>query len=96
MTPGRVRAARALAIVADFVQIVAMPVFSEGVLSPANDVLDVGIALAMTWLLGWHWAFLPGFLAELVPVWGLVPNWTAAVFLATRQQHTAPPIRDVN
>ena len=35
-------------------------------------------------LVGWHWAFLPTFLAELIPFFDLVPTWTAAVFLATR------------
>jgi hypothetical protein len=36
-------------------------------------------------LLGWHWAFLPTFAAELVPGLDLFPTWTAAVFFATRQ-----------
>jgi len=83
-TPRRVRAARAIAIGADFLQIVVFPVFWPGLASIVNDALDAAVALAMLVLVGWHWAFLPTFLAELVPFLDLVPTWTAAVFLATR------------
>jgi hypothetical protein len=41
-------------------------------------------------LLGWHWAFLPTFAAELVPGLDLFPTWTTAVFFATRQMNSAP------
>ncbi len=84
MTPGRVRAARGIAIAADFLQIVVFPVFLPGAASIVNDALDAAVALAMLALVGWHWAFLPTFLAELVPFFDLVPTWTAAVFFATR------------
>ena len=33
----------------------------------------------LTYLLGWHWEFLPSFLAKLVPGVDLVPLWTLAV-----------------
>jgi hypothetical protein len=79
----RIRAARAIAMLADLAEIVVFPAFMEGFLSPANDVLDVAVAVVLTRLLGWHWAFLPSFLAEMVPVVGLVPTWTAAVFYVT-------------
>ena len=62
---------------------------SWGALSPVNDALDVGVGLALTWLLGWHWAFLPSFLSELIPIWDLVPTWTAAVWFVT--SGTLPP-----
>jgi hypothetical protein len=83
LTPGRIRAARAIAMLADLTEIVVFPAFMEGLLSPANDALDVAVAVTLTWLLGWHWAFLPSFLAEMIPVVGLVPTWTAAVFYVT-------------
>jgi len=83
-SPGRVRAARIIAILADLTQIVLLPAFGPGVTSPWNDSLDLAVAALMTWLVGWHWAFLPTFLSELVPLWDLVPTWTAAVFFATR------------
>jgi hypothetical protein len=33
----------------------------------------------MVYLLGWHWEFLPSFVAKLVPGIDLVPFWTMAV-----------------
>ena len=83
LTPGRIRVARAIAMLADLAEIVVFPAFMEGFLSPANDVVDVAVAVALTRILGWHWVFLPSFLAEMIPVVGLVPTWTAAVFYVT-------------
>lgn len=68
-----------LAMVADALQIILFPLFSEGVLSPADDVLDVAVALMLGRLIGWHWEFLPSFLTELVPGVDMVPFWTLAV-----------------
>ena len=84
MTPRRVFAARTIAIAADVIQFALSPAFSEGVLSPVDGLLDIAVAGALTALVGWHWAFLPSFAAELVPFVDLVPTWTAAVFIATR------------
>ena len=78
--PGsRFRAAMTLAIIADALQIVVFPLFVEGALSPADDVLDLAVAAVLVRLLGWHWEFLPAFAAELVPGVDLVPFWTLAV-----------------
>jgi hypothetical protein len=74
-----------LAIVADALQIVVFPLFVEGALSPADDLLDFGIAAVLVHLLGWHWEFLPAFLAELVPGVDLVPFWTMAVINVYRK-----------
>lgn len=90
LTPGRVWTARALAVAADAVQIIGFPLFAGGAASPWNDALDFLVALAMTFLVGWHWAFLPSFFAELVPGLDLVPTWTLAVFFATRAKTPAP------
>jgi hypothetical protein len=80
ISPGsRFRAAMALAIIADALQIVVFPLFVEGALSPADDVLDFGVAALLVNLLGWHWEFLPSFFAKLVPGVDLVPFWTLAV-----------------
>src|SRR5262252_6828730 len=49
----RVWIARVLALAVDAVQIVFMPMFGEGIVSPFNDVLDVIVGLAMVWLVGW-------------------------------------------
>ena len=86
ISPGsRFRAAMILAIIADALQIVVFPVFVEGALSPADDVLDFGIAALLVNLLGWHWEFLPSFLAKLVPGVDLVPFWTLAVLNVYRK-----------
>ena len=75
-----------VAVVADVLQFVALPVFGEGVLSVADVALDIAVAAALSKLIGWHWAFLPTFAVELVPGLDLFPTWTAAVFYVTRQR----------
>jgi hypothetical protein len=84
LPPGRRRVAFLLAMGVDLVQWIALPLFMWGAASPANDALDVAIALVMTRLIGFHWAFLPTFVAELMPIVDLVPTWTLAVWIATR------------
>ena len=78
------RMAWAVAMVADAIQIVALPLFAPGILSPANTALDVCTAIILVRLLGWHWALLPGLLAELTPGLDVFPTWTASVFFVTR------------
>src|SRR5512142_2156416 len=67
------RTALGIALFADVLQIVLFPLFGEGALSPGDDLLAIAVAWVLTRLLGWHWAFLPTFMAELVPVLDLVP-----------------------
>jgi len=86
----RFRAAVVLAMVADALQIIVFPLFSEGALSPADDLLDIAVAAVLVHLLGWHWEFLPAFAAELIPGVDLVPFWTLAVLNVYRKwKHTA-------
>ena len=75
----RYRVALMVAMLADALQLIVFPFFVEGAESPADDVLDCGVAGLMIWLLGWHWEFLPSVLAKLVPGVDLVPFWTLAV-----------------
>lgn len=84
LDPRTRRIAWIVAIVADAIQWLALPAFIEGAASPVNDVLDVVVAIVLIRLLGWHWAFAPSVIAELVPGLNLVPTWTASVWLATR------------
>jgi hypothetical protein len=79
------RLAWTIAIIADALQIVAFPLFAEGGISPADDALDLLVAVLLTRMLGWHWAFLPSLMMEVIPGVALVPTWTAAMFLVTRQ-----------
>jgi len=93
LSPGpQFRLAMLLAIVADALQLLIFPAFVEGALSPADDLLDLGIAAMMVKLLGWHWEFLPSFLVKLVPGVDLVPFWTIAVASVWRKaKSSAPP-----
>jgi hypothetical protein len=75
----RFRTAMIVAVAADALQVFVLPLFAEGVLSPTDDLLDLGVAAVLVRLLGWHWEFLPAFAAELVPGLDLVPFWTFAV-----------------
>lgn len=75
----RFQVAMVLAIIADALQLVLFPLFVEGAESPADDILDLGVGVALISLLGLHWEFLPSFLAKVVPGVDLVPFWTMAV-----------------
>lgn len=87
----RVRIARVIAVVADAVQLGLFPAFGTGALFFLNDCLDVVVGIAMVMLVGWHFAFVPTFVAELVPGLDLVPTWTIAVWIATRHRAIEPP-----
>lgn len=95
ITTTRARLALAIALVADAIELGAFPIFALGVASPWNDVLDVSVAIAMVVLLGWHWAFAPSFVAEMIPFVSLVPTWTAAVLIVGRG-HLGPGAPEVS
>jgi hypothetical protein len=84
------RAAMILAILADALQIIVFPLFIGGALSPADDLLDLGIGAVLAYLLGWHWEFLPSFFAKLVPGIDLVPFWTLSVANVYRKARKLP------
>ena len=85
--PGRRKLlARWVAVAADLLQIVIFPAFFPGILSPLNGALDVVVGFAMILMLGWHVAFLPTFVAELIPFVDLFPTWTLAVLYVTRKR----------
>jgi len=86
----RFRAAMILAILADALQIVVLPLFVEGAASPPDDILDLCLGAVLTYLLGWHWEFLPSFVGKLVPGVDLVPFWTLAVANVYRKQKRFP------
>src|ERR1017187_8795653 len=59
ISPGpRMKAALALAILADIVQFFIPPAYIEGAAFPPDDIVDVCMAGILSWLLGWHWEFL--------------------------------------
>ena len=80
ITPGsRLKTAMTVAIAADVLEMLVLPLFVEGFDSPAADLLDLGVGGVLTYLLGWHWEFAPSFLGKLVPGVDVVPLWTLAV-----------------
>jgi len=79
-----------LALAADTLQWLLLPVFVPGYASPANVVLDLAVGVLLVRWCGWHWAFLPSFVAELAPGVDLVPTWTAAVGLVAWTKSPEP------
>jgi hypothetical protein len=75
----RLKFAFVVAIVADIVQLIGLPVMIMGAESPVDDAVDLCVGGLLAWLLGWHWEFAPSFFAKLVPGVDLVPLWTLAV-----------------
>ncbi|HEX4996632.1 MAG TPA: hypothetical protein VFY29_00295 [Terriglobia bacterium] len=87
------RRAFAVALAADAIQIVLLPLFVGGAASPADVITEIGAAVVLSRILGWHWAFLPALLAELVPGIDLFPTWTAAVlFVAWERARVEPSV----
>jgi hypothetical protein len=84
LAPWRIWTARGIAVAADAIQLGFIPAFGPGAASPLEDALDVGVAIALTLLVGWHWSFLPAIALELIPGVDLMPTWTGAALLATR------------
>ncbi len=87
----RIWTARFVALVADGMQLALFPFFTEGFLSPLDDALDVGVCVLLTWLVGWHWSFIPTFFVKVVPFVDEIPTWTLAVLFATHGRQSGPP-----
>jgi hypothetical protein len=89
LTPARVRAAYAIAIVADALQFVLGPLGWV----VADQLLDVVAAIATWRTLGFHPLLLPTFVLELVPLADMLPTWTGCVALvvAIRKRQRAVP-----
>ncbi|HEV8481054.1 MAG TPA: hypothetical protein VGR66_09700 [Candidatus Eisenbacteria bacterium] len=82
-----------IAMAADVLQWVFLPLLAAIVPTAIDDVVDVIVGIVMIRLLGWHPAFLPTVIAELVPGLNLLPTWTAAVWFVTRKRKAlATPI----
>jgi hypothetical protein len=77
LTPGRVRAAYAVAVIADAIQLFLGPAGWIG----SDQALDVAAAVATSWLIGFHPLLLPTFVVEFLPVSDLLPTWTGCVAL---------------
>lgn len=93
-----------VALFADLIQVILMPLFIGGALEPWDSALDFLTAGILTSLLGWHWVFLPTLIAEMAPVADVAPFWTLSVFYVALRggkklepaiQSGAPILKDV-
>ena len=89
--PSRIAVARGIAVGADILQIGLTPLVSEGFASPLDDIVDAVVCALLTWLVGWHYSFLPSFLVKMVPMVDLAPTWTIAIMIATRKGSSPVP-----
>jgi hypothetical protein len=85
-SPANVRRAWFVAIAADVLQWGLLPVSGLGALNPLNAGLDLLVAFLLRRWMGWHLAFLPAFITELVPIANFVPSWTLAMWIVTRMR----------
>jgi hypothetical protein len=60
-----------------------------------DQTIDCITMILTSWLIGFHWLFLPTFVIELVPVLEDLPTWTACtiavIVLRKREQRNIPP-----
>ena len=84
LTPGRRRMAWMIALAVDALQIAIFPLLGFGAASPLMNGIDIVTGILLWRLIGWHLAFLPTFVAELLPFVDLFPTWTLAVAFVMR------------
>jgi len=92
MTARRKKVALAIAALADAVQLGLFPVFSGGVLSVPDDVLDAAVAVALVVTLGFRWQLVAALAVELVPGIALFPSWTVFVAMLPTLPATEPKL----
>lgn len=93
LTRPRIILALAIAMVADFLQIVLVPLEWMFV----QQIVDV-IAMGLTILVvGFHPLLLPTFVVEFIPFVDMLPTWTgcviAVIALRKRGQRNPPPVQ---
>jgi hypothetical protein len=90
LTRRRLWIARGIALTADAVQLVFLPLFAGGAPEGFDAALDAAVCAILCGLCGLHPAFLPAFVAEALPGVDLVPSWTIAVLYVTRDAKQLP------
>jgi hypothetical protein len=90
LTRKRILIAYAVAIIADLIEFpisaLELTVVGAPVAMFLSFILDVFVFGIMTFLLGFHWLFLPSFLVEVVPGLDMLPTWVGCVFFVVRQR----------
>ena len=92
VSPLRLKTAWVVAVGTDALQVFIFPATVEGVFSPVTVALDFIAMAVLSTLVGWHWAFLPSIIVELIPGLDLAPTWTIALAIATRGLNTQVPV----
>lgn len=87
----RLKLAWGVAVGTDALQMFIFPVTVEGAFSPVTVALDSIAMVLLSWLVGWHWVFLPSIVFELIPLVELAPTWTIAMAIASRGLNTQEP-----
>jgi hypothetical protein len=92
VSPLRLKIAWVVAVGTDALQVFIFPATVEGIFSPVTVLLDFMAMALLSMLVGWHWAFLPSIVVELIPGLELAPTWTIALAIATRGLTTQAPV----
>jgi hypothetical protein len=58
----------------------------------ADAAIDVVAMILVSWLIGFHWLFLPTVVLEAVPVIDAFPTWTACVIAVIAIRRRPPAI----
>ncbi len=93
LTRGRILAALAVGVAADFLQVVLLPLewmFIQQIV----DVIAMGLTM---WLLGFHLLLLPTFVVEFIPIVDMLPTWTGCIVavVALRKRAERPPAANI-
>lgn len=95
LTPARVRAAYTIAIATDLIQLILGP-FGWAF---ADQALDIAAMILISRVLGFHFALLPTFALEFLPLTDMLPTWTgcvaAVIALKKKGERASPPVIDV-
>jgi hypothetical protein len=90
LTKKRIVIAYTVAIVADLLEFpisaLELTVIAAPLAMFLSFMLDVFVFGIMTFLLGFHWLFLPSFLVEVVPGLDMLPTWVGCVWFVVRQR----------
>ncbi|TMP99339.1 MAG: hypothetical protein E6L09_09650 [Verrucomicrobia bacterium] len=89
LTQSRVRLAYAVAVAADFLQVMLGPLGWAF----ADEIIDVTAMVLTIGAIGFHPLLLPTFVVEFIPLVDMLPSWTACVALVVslRKRQQAPP-----
>jgi hypothetical protein len=93
LTKSRIIVAFAVAVIADLLEFPITAAEATVIGAPAGElgavVVDIGAFGIMTWLLGFHWMFLPSFAIEVVPGIDMLPTWVGCVGYVVWQRKKA-------